>query len=138
MYQGEVNEKIHIEKRIMNNVPRVALIDRRNNPIYCSSKIYTFSNHFGHVLLYLYQYSVIRARSSTILHFSIFAFILYFPYVRLSYHHAIFHRSFFYLFLVQQFSNGTVNLPENKFKNFFIQFLFPSLQFFNFFKFFYL
>lgn len=43
-------------------------------PVYCSSKIHTcFSNHFGHVLLYLYQYSVIRARSSTILHFSIFA-----------------------------------------------------------------
>lgn len=68
-------------------------------------------------LLYLYQYSVIRARSSTILHFFQFlhpALIVYFPY------HLSYYPPFpFSIFLsCNNFQTGRQSSWDNKFKNF--------------------
>lgn len=68
-------------------------------------------------LLYLYQYSVIRARSSTILHFFQFlhpALIVYFPY------HLSYYPPFpFPIFLsCNNFQTGRQSSWDNKFKNF--------------------
>lgn len=68
-------------------------------------------------LLYLYQYSVIRARSSTILHFFQFlhpALIVYFPY------HLSYYPPFpFLIFLsCNNFQTGRQSSWDNKFKNF--------------------
>lgn len=135
MYQGEVNEEIRSEWS-ENHEHRAACGTYRSKkyPVYCSSKIHTcFSNHFGHVLLYLYQYSVIRARSSTILHFSIFAsraYRLFFlpPFIS----SAIFHQSFFCLFC----NNFQMGRQSRIFLN--LKISLSNLSFFNFFRFFYL
>lgn len=113
-------------ERITNNVPRVALIRSKKYPFIARRKYTCFSNHFGHVPLYLYQYSVIRARSSTILHFfSIFASRVY----RLFSFHIIRHfPSIFLLPLspitIFKWDDSQEYFAENKFKNFPVQFLF--------------